>query len=110
MAENNNEGVTMPNNEQFGQNSNFNVGEKDLQALADSVKPSEQPQPLKDNAQDVKDDDPQETLDEVLVGQNNQEKIKSKTLVTLLSFLVRKMPYKVHYLFSYRKAIKHGLK
>ena len=52
----------------------------------------------------------QETLDEVPVDQNNQEKIKSKTLVTLLSFLVRKMPYKVHYLFSYRKAIKHGLK
>ena len=36
----------------------------------------------------------QETLDEVPVDQNNQEKIKSKTLVTLLSFLVRKMPYK----------------
>lgn len=52
----------------------------------------------------------QETLDEVPVDQNNQEKIKSKTLVTLLSFLVRKMPYKVHYLFSYREAIKHGLK
>lgn len=32
----------------------------------------------------------QETLDEVPVGQNNQEKIKSKTLVTLLSFLIRR--------------------
>lgn len=106
------ENLTVPNNGQFGQSSNFNVREEDrqAQALADSVKPSEQLQPLKENVQDVKGDDSQETLDEVPVDQNNQEKIKSKTLVVLLSFLVKKMLYKVHYLFSYREAIKHGLK
>lgn len=76
MAENNNEGVTVPNNGQFGQSSNFNVREEDrqAQALADSVKPSEQLQPLKENIQDLKGDDSQETLDEVPVDQNNQEK------------------------------------
>ncbi|WP_291588109.1 hypothetical protein [Bacteroides sp.] len=106
------ENLTVPNNGQFGQSSNFNVREEDrqAQALADSVKPSEQLQPLKENIQDLKGDDSQEMIDEVPVDQNNQEKIKSKTLVTLLSFLVRKMLYKVHYLFSYREAIKHGLK
>lgn len=106
------ENLTVPNNGQFGQSSNCNVREEDrqAQALADSVKPSEQLQPLKENVQDVKGDDSQETLDEVPVDQNNQEKIKSKTLVVLLSFLVKKMLYKVHYLFSYREAIKHGLK
>ena len=66
MSENNNEVFIVPSIEQVEQSLNPIVGEENLQvcAPASSVKPSEQPQPLKDNAQDVKDDDPQETLDE----------------------------------------------
>ena len=87
MAENNNEGVTMPNNEQFGQNSNFNVGEKDLQALADSVKPSEQLQPLKENVLDVKSDDSQEMIDDSSMEIPEKNGLDRKMIYTMSTLI-----------------------
>lgn len=87
MAENNNEEVTMPNNEQFGQNSNFNVGEKDLQALADSVKPSEQLQPLKENVLDVKSDDSQEMIDDSSMEIPEKNGLDRKMIYTMSTLI-----------------------
>ncbi len=63
MDKENNGILSVPSVEQVKQSSNSIVGEEDLQAqaLASSVQLSEQPIPLKENVQDAKGDDSQDT-------------------------------------------------
>lgn len=83
------ENLTVPNNGQFGQSSNFNVREEDrqAQALADSVKPSERLQPLKENVQDVKGDDSQEMIDDSSMEIPEKNGLDRKMIYTMSTLI-----------------------
>lgn len=89
MAENNNEGVTMPSIEQVAQSVKPIAGEEDRQAqvLANSVKPSALPEFLKDNTQEVEGDDSQETTSDSPIETPEKPELDRKMIYAMSTLI-----------------------
>lgn len=89
MAENNNDFFSVPGIEQVAQSVKPIAREENLQAhtLADSVKSSEQLQPLKENVQDVKGDDSQKMIDDSSMEIPEKNGLDRKMIYTMSTLI-----------------------